>query len=102
MVQWLHSTDTATNILPSIHVYNSLAVHMAVIKSEKLRQYKWVQVISFVLAVSIVLSTIFLKQHSVWDVITAGILAAVMYAFVYGKILQGEQKKVYAGDTPVL
>lgn len=96
MVQWLHGTDTATNILPSIHVYNSLAVHMAVAKSEKLRQYKWVQVTSLVLAVSIVLSTMFLKQHSVWDVITAGVLAVVMYAVVYGRVLQRDRKKAWA------
>ena len=28
-VRWLYSTDTPTNILPSIHVFNSLAIHMS-------------------------------------------------------------------------
>lgn len=98
LVQWLHGLDTSTNILPSIHVYNSLAVHMAVAKSEKLRQYKWVQASSLVLAVSIVLSTMFLKQHSVLDVITGCIMALVMYTLVYGKVWQSNRKKVYQGE----
>ena len=29
MVRWLYRTDTPTNVLPSIHVFNSLAVHMS-------------------------------------------------------------------------
>ena len=85
LVEWLHSTDTPTNILPSIHVYNSLAVHMAVSKSEKLKKYKSIQILSLVLAVSIVLSTVFLKQHSVYDVISGCFLAWIMYYMVYGK-----------------
>lgn len=97
LVQWLHGTDTSTNILPSIHVYNSLAVHMAVARNKKLRQYKWVQTGSLILAVSIVLSTVFLKQHSVLDVITGCMLAAVMYGLVYGRGFQFNRKKEYKG-----
>ena len=83
LVQWLYATDTSTNLFPSIHVYNSLGVHIAVVKSEKLRQYKWVQALSWTLAVSIVLSTMFLKQHSVTDVIAAFAMACIIYPFVY-------------------
>lgn len=95
LVQWLYATDTSTNLFPSIHVYNSLAVHMAVSRSGKLRQYKWIQAGSGLLMVSIVLSTMFLKQHSVFDVITAFLLAAVMYVFVYVREPQQQRRKVY-------
>lgn len=95
MVQTLYATDTATNIFPSIHVYNSLGVHIAVTKSEKLQQYKWVQILSGVLMVSIVLSTVFLKQHSVFDVISAFALTVVVYFFVYGREWQQNRRKVY-------
>lgn len=85
IVKWLHSTDTPTNLFPSIHVYNSIAVNMAVWKSEDFRKKKAVRYGSAALMVSIVLSTMFLKQHSVFDVITGIALAAFMYAAVYGK-----------------
>jgi membrane-associated phospholipid phosphatase len=38
---------------------------------------------SGILAVSIILSTMFIKQHSCFDVITAFLLAYVMYRIVY-------------------
>ncbi len=98
LVQALYATDTSTNLFPSIHVYNSIGIHLAVSHSEKLRQYKWVQIGSGVLMVSIILSTMFLKQHSVFDVVTAFIMAAVMYSFVYGKATQPSRRKVFRGE----
>ena len=79
----LYRTDTPTNICPSIHVYNSLGVEFAISRSEKLRKYKWLQITSFILCVSIVLSTMFLKQHSVFDVATAIVLSILMYYLIY-------------------
>lgn len=95
LVQWLYATDTSTNLFPSIHVYNSIGVHLAVARSEKLRQHKWIQIASAVLMMSIVLATMFLKQHSVFDVITAFLTAAVMYSLVYGRELQHNRKNVF-------
>lgn len=79
----LYSIDTATNLFPSIHVYNSLGVHFAIRNSKELQKHKIVQCISFVLCISIIFSTMFLKQHSVFDVVTALILGFVMYQVVY-------------------
>lgn len=84
LVALLHSADTATNVFPSIHVYNSLAVHFSVINSQELRRYPWIRPLSFVLMVSICLSTVVLKQHSVVDVTGAVMLAYATYPFVYG------------------
>ena len=76
MVKCLYATDTATNLFPSIHVYNSIAVN--------------------VLMVSIILSTMFLKQHSVFDVVTGIIMAVFMYMLVYvqnpARMTAGERK----------
>ena len=33
LCEWLYSTDTPTNLFPSIHVYNSLGIHFAVMHS---------------------------------------------------------------------
>ena len=84
MVAMLYKTDTPTNLWPSIHVYNSLGAHFAIFRSEKLHRKPVVHIGSLVLCVSIILSTMFLKQHSVFDVLTAFIMAAVMYIVVYG------------------
>ena len=83
MVAALYKTDTPTNLWPSIHVYNSLGVHIAVMKSRHLENKKGIRIGSFILCVSIILSTMFIKQHSVFDVTTAFIMAAVMYVLVY-------------------
>ena len=79
----LYLADTPTNLWPSIHVYNSLGVWFAIINSQKLRKNKVITISSLLLSTSIILSTVFLKQHSVFDVITAFIMAAVMYLVVY-------------------
>ena len=82
-VKWLYSTDTPTNLFPSIHVYNSLGAHFAVMNNETLSGKKWVRRGSLILCVSIILSTMFIKQHSMFDVLMAFIMGAVMYAAVY-------------------
>lgn len=84
LVAMIHAADTSTNVFPSIHVYNSLGVHAAVLNNRTLREKPWVRWGSLILMVSICLSTVFLKQHSVVDVMGAAILAYVMYAWVYG------------------
>lgn len=84
LVAGLYQADTPTNLWPSIHVYNSLGCHIAVVKSYRLKKYKGIRIGSFILCVSIIMSTMFIKQHSAFDVATAFILAAVMYGAVYG------------------
>ena len=83
MCAMLYSTDTATNLFPSIHVYNSIGVHLAIANSEKTRHNKPVRLASGILMVSIILATVFLKQHSMFDVLTAFFTASVVYLFVY-------------------
>ncbi len=83
MVRSLYQFDTPTNLWPSIHVYNSLGAHLGVLHSSGLRHRKWIRHSSFILCSSIVLSTVFIKQHSLFDVITAFILAVVMYMVTY-------------------
>ena len=83
MVRWLYRTDTPTNVLPSIHVFNSLAVHLSLTNCEALRDHKGVRYGSLVLTLLIILSTMFLKQHSVIDVCCGATLALFGYLFFY-------------------
>lgn len=83
-VKVLYRHDTSTNVLPSIHVYNSVIIHMALVKCKMLTKNRLLINASFVLTFFIVLSTVFLKQHSIVDVI-AGIALAVFSYFLFYK-----------------
>ncbi|MDO4266247.1 MAG: phosphatase PAP2 family protein [Eubacteriales bacterium] len=83
LVARLYRTDTPTNVFPSIHVYNSIGIQIAVMQSGRLRRHRPVRIASGVLCVLICLSTMFLKQHSVLDVLAASFLAFVVYGTVY-------------------
>lgn len=87
MVMWLQSTDTPTNLFPSIHVYNSIGTHIAVTHSSTLKEKKSICIGSFILMVLICMSTVFLKQHSMFDVLTAFLMAIVIYPLAYAKEL---------------
>lgn len=83
MISVLYEKDTCTNIWPSIHVYNSIGVHFGVANCQALKNRKGIRIGSLILCVSIVLSTMLIKQHSAFDVITALVLAGLMYVLVY-------------------
>ena len=89
MVANLYRTDTPTNILPSIHVFNSIAVAYAINSSAQLRKYRAVRVSCNLLAALIILSTMFLKQHSVVDV-SMGILMSVAVQMFCDRVFQRE------------
>lgn len=83
LVKFVYAVDTPTNVLPSLHVYNSVACHIAIMHNEKLSQNKLISKGSLFLSLSIVLSTMFLKQHSVVDVVSALIMIYFIYGVVY-------------------
>lgn len=82
-VQLLYQADTATNIFPSLHVFNSIAAHRAVANDAVLGKNRLIRSASFILMASIILATVFLKQHSVLDVIAGILLGVVMDQLVY-------------------
>ena len=83
MVRMLYRADTCTNVFPSIHVFNSLGVCIAVRESEALKKHRGVCVGVYILAGLIILATVFLKQHSVLDGMGAAFMAYVLYQLVY-------------------
>ncbi|MBQ1312123.1 MAG: phosphatase PAP2 family protein [Blautia sp.] len=80
---YVYKMDTPTNILPSIHVFNSLAIHMSMVNSRKLKDHKIICRCSLILTILIILSTMFLKQHSVIDVFLGMTLALFGYLIFY-------------------
>ena len=62
MVKVLYKTDTPTNVLPSIHVFNSIGAVIAISHSNDLKKHRWIQISAYILATLIILSTMFLKR----------------------------------------
>lgn len=85
MVKALYQTDTPTNLFPSIHVYNSIGVNIAVWHCDNFKKNRAVRYGSAILMISIVFATMFLKQHSVFDVITGIAFSLFMYTVVYAR-----------------
>ena len=82
IAQNLYDFDTNTNVCPSIHVLGSLSVMFAGLHSKTLRGWGWK--LFFVLStIWISMSTVFLKQHSLVDVIAALGVGAVCYAIQF-------------------
>ncbi len=83
IIQFIYANDTDTNVLPSIHVYNSIAIHVAFAGSPAFQNRKGFRLGSLLLCTLICLSTMFLKQHSFLDVITALALYFIYYPLIY-------------------
>lgn len=83
LVQYLYTIDTPTNILPSIHVFNSIACCIAVFHHKPFQKRKVLLTGTAVLTTLIVLATVFLKQHTLVDVIAAVALNLVCYQLLY-------------------
>jgi len=83
MVVFLYSIDTSTNLWPSIHVYNSMGVLFAVNHNGRLSSKPFIRLSCFILTILIILSTVFLKQHSVYDVMTGILMGVAIYIITY-------------------
>lgn len=83
-IRYLYTIDTPTNVCPSIHVLNSIAANSALHNSSAFSKKKYGKKISSILAISICLSTVFIKQHSIIDFICGIILALGFYIPLYG------------------
>ena len=78
----LYAADTSTNVCPSIHVIGSFAVYFAARDVRRFRARGW-RLGFLSMAVLISLSTVFLKQHSVLDVLAGLAVCAAAYPLIY-------------------
>ena len=77
-----YQMDTNTNVCPSIHVIGSLGVLFASWDCKKLRSLGW-QIFFWISTILICISTVFIKQHSVIDVIVALPVSGAAYWAIY-------------------
>lgn len=93
LLAMIHRVDTSTNVFPSIHVFNSIATHIAIVKSRHFIKWKALHISSFILMTAICMSTVFLKQHSIIDVVGGMVLAYALYILVYAKVNLGNTRE---------
>ena len=83
LLNFIWSHDTPTNVFPSIHVYNSVICSGEVLRSRTAFPGKGAKTVSAVLAVLIIFSTMFIKQHSVLDVAGAFLMAGMVDVILF-------------------
>lgn len=82
-VHYIYSIDTPTNVTPSVHVVNSMAVYISLAGSPKISKKRWIKVLLFVFTFLIIASTMFIKQHSIVDVFWGIALSCILYIFIF-------------------
>ena len=88
-IAWFYNFDTNTNVCPSIHVLGSVAAMLGQWDCRRL-QKSWFKLLSALICVLICISTVFMKQHSVLDVVAALPLCLIAYPICYR--LKGREK----------
>ena len=89
-----YAFDTNTNVCPSLHVIGSFAALFAFWHAPVFSAGKW-RIASAVAAFLICISTVFMKQHSILDVLAALPLCAIGYYFAYRKTPKRAKCKVH-------
>lgn len=82
-VELLYRIDTPTNVCPSIHVSSTVAIYEVTKHSKLFKRKKRVVIVMAMIAWLICLSTVFLKQHSVVDVILGYLLSKILGKVTY-------------------
>lgn len=80
LVLIIYQNDNPYNCFPSVHVVNAMIVAIYVNREEKFN--KIIKIISSLVAILIVLSTMFIKQHVFVDVVSGIIVAYAVYMAV--------------------
>lgn len=91
-VRFLHWIDTPTNILPSMHVFVTVACTIALLRQQSLYKRKGFRLGIWIWCILIILSTLFLKQHSIIDVCLALFLNVFCYVIFYKCLYNREFK----------
>ncbi|MCI9582702.1 MAG: phosphatidic acid phosphatase [Clostridium sp.] len=80
LVRLLRSIDPPCNVCPSIHVSSTAAVHLSLCRSRSLGKRTGIRMLSLFITAAICVSTVFIKQHSVIDVLCGWLLSLSLAA----------------------
>jgi membrane-associated phospholipid phosphatase len=77
LVEITRSVDAPCNTFPSGHVTFSWIIYLSICKADCIKRTKWLRLTYLLWAVLIAASTLMLKQHYVFDVVSGLILAGL-------------------------
>ncbi len=86
LIDWLaqlQAGDAPYNVFPSIHCLNSIGMNIALAKNQWFKKHPWALITVTLLTISICLSTVFVKQHSILDFFGAIGLSLILYPIAY-------------------
>ena len=101
LIRQLHNIDTNTNVFPSMHVIGAIGVMIAAFDTCTLKGKFWIHFCNTVLGIAIILSTVFIKQHSILDIFGAIGFSVILFLIVYVwlKKLQNKHKTFDTGEA---
>lgn len=82
-VKFLQANDSSSSVCPSLHVAICIALYTGISSSICFKNRPGIKFSALMLTILISISTVFIKQHSVIDVLFGVILALASYIFVY-------------------
>jgi membrane-associated phospholipid phosphatase len=85
LIRFIYSKDTPANCAPSIHVIYSVAAHAAIsLYDNNGKRIVWIKALSLIIALLCIMSTVFIKQHSIIDLMFGLFISALLYFAIYG------------------
>lgn len=82
-VKFLQQGDSSSSVCPSLHVAISISLYTGIANSICFSKRSGIKLFTLILTILIIISTVFIKQHSIVDVAFGIILGLVSYVFVY-------------------
>ena len=82
MIAAIYRADTSTNVCPSLHVFVTVLLFVALCNAPWMRSMLSL-ILHGVLALAICASTVLIDQHSVIDVILGAVLALICYSIFF-------------------
>ncbi|MBE5958331.1 MAG: phosphoesterase [Lachnospiraceae bacterium] len=98
LLSFIYTNDTSTNVLPSIHVFATLAAHTCLISSPQVKVRPYIKPLSAIAAGFICVSTVVLKQHSIVDSLCGALLAFALYFFIFKFMFKNVQFREISHD----
>ncbi len=82
-VKLLQIKDSSSEVCPSLHVAVCISLYTGITHSICFRDRSIMKFLALILTILIILSTVFIKQHSIVDVAFGLLLGVVVHLFVY-------------------
>ncbi|PZT56652.1 phosphatase PAP2 family protein [Paenibacillus silvae] len=91
VISWLYSQDRPFNCFPSIHALHSYLVMRAVLSVSNIRRF--IKVLVSAGAALIIISTLLIKQHVIYDALGAIVLGECIFTIITGLALHRRRRK---------